>query len=79
MTQKLPDSKANHNSSNIFEIHVKVPKGGEFNLKLDPKVWNQISNRLKNPLWLLLMIVCGSILSPHIPTPPNPPAIQKNQ
>jgi hypothetical protein len=84
MTQKLPDPKLNHNSPNTFEIHVKVPKGGEFSLKLHPQAWNQITNRLKNPLiWLLLVIGSGSLLSPqlspHIDPSPNPPAIQQNQ
>jgi hypothetical protein len=80
MNQKLPDKKLNRDSSNTFEIHVKVPKGGELNLKLDPKVWRQISNQLKNPsFWLLLTISCGSMLSSHIQTPSNPPTIQQNQ
>jgi hypothetical protein len=85
MTQKLPDQKLNHNSPNTFEIHIKVPRGGEFSLKLHPQAWNQITHRLKNPLiWLLLVIGGGSLLSPQlslqllpqIAPPSNPPAIQ---
>jgi hypothetical protein len=67
MTQKLPDSKLNQNSSNIFEIHVKVPKGGEFTLKLHPQTWHKISRQLKTPLlwWLIAMLGSNSVMLLH--------------
>jgi hypothetical protein len=75
MTPKLPNSKLDHNSSNIFEIHVKVPKGGEFTLKLHPQTWHQITRRLKTPLlwWLIVMLGSNSVMMLHARQAPTIP------
>jgi hypothetical protein len=81
MTQKLPDSKPNNNSSNIFEIHVKVPKGGEFNLKLHPRTWHKIMHRLKTPLlwWLIVMLGGNSVMLLRAQQPPAISPQNQNQ
>lgn len=81
MTQKLPDQKLNHNSPNTFEIHVKVPKGGEFNLKLHPKTWHQITHRLKTPLlwWLIVILGSNSVMWLRAQDPPTSPPQNHSQ
>jgi hypothetical protein len=81
MNQKLPAEKLNRNSSNTFEIHVKVPKAGEFNLKLHPQTWHQITRRLKTPLlwWLIVMLGGNSVILLRAQYPPALPPQNHNQ
>jgi hypothetical protein len=77
MTQKLPDSKPNNSAGDGFELHVKVPEGGEFNLKLQPKTWRKFTALIKHPLlWALALLLGGGSVMPvefmnHLL--PNPP------